>query len=70
MGRPLSFNTVSAIGGGFGGLAYHLLRRPRSFAYLDYDIPLTTILAAYFLLSTVPEKRWPCLARSRTWLTR
>ena len=48
---------VCEIGGGWGGLAYHLLARNRNCKYVDYDIPLMALIAAYFLLSAFPERR-------------
>jgi putative sugar O-methyltransferase len=49
---------VCEIGGGCGGFAYHLLRRrqPR-FKYVDYDIPVMSIVAAYSLIATLPDVR-------------
>jgi hypothetical protein len=49
---------ICEIGGGYGGFAYYLLKDPDySFRYVDYDIPVICVLAAYYLLSTLPGKR-------------
>jgi hypothetical protein len=49
---------VCEVGGGFGGFAYHLLKRPqRSFRYLDYDIPVMCIVAGFYLATAFPDKR-------------
>lgn len=49
---------VCEVGGGFGGFAYHLLKRPEtSFKYICYDIPIMAVLVAYYLLMAFPDKR-------------
>jgi putative sugar O-methyltransferase len=49
---------VCEVGGGFGGFARHLLGVPGStFKYVDYDLPIICIASAYYLLTTVPDKR-------------
>lgn len=49
---------VCEVGGGFGGFPYHLLRRAqRSFKYIDYDIPVMCLAAAYYLTTALPTKR-------------
>lgn len=48
---------ICEIGGGWGGLAYHLFNRNRYFRYVDYDIPLISTIAAYYLLTAFPERR-------------
>ncbi len=49
---------VCEVGGGFGGFAYHLLKRSqRSFKYIDYDIPVMCLVAAYYLTTAFPSKR-------------
>ena len=47
--------TVAEIGGGFGGMAYYLLRdRPRT-TYVDFDVPESIALTSYYLLKAFPE---------------
>jgi hypothetical protein len=46
---------VAEIGGGFGGMAYYLLRdRPR-LTYLDFDLPESLALTAYYLSKAFPS---------------
>jgi hypothetical protein len=47
--------TVAEIGGGFGGMAYYLLRdRPRT-TYIDFDVPESISLTSYYLLKNFPH---------------
>ena len=47
--------TVVEIGGGYGGMAYYLLRdRPRT-TYIDFDVPESCALTAYYMLKSFPE---------------
>lgn len=49
---------VIEIGGGFGDMAYYLLRdRPRV-TYINFDLPETIALASYYLLKVFPERRF------------
>jgi len=50
--------TVAEIGGGFGDMAYYLLRDQPRIAYLDFDLPETIALASYYLLKSFPERRF------------
>jgi putative sugar O-methyltransferase len=46
---------IAEIGGGFGGMAYYLLRdRPRT-TYIDFDVPESLALTAYYLLKAFPQ---------------
>jgi len=47
--------TVAEIGGGFGGMAYYLLRDRAGVKYLDFDIPESIALASYYLLKAFPH---------------
>jgi len=47
--------TVSEIGGGFGGMAYFLLRDRQPLTYFDFDLPETIALASYFLMKAFPS---------------
>ena len=47
--------TVAEIGGGFGGMAYYLLRDRRKVTYLDFDIPESIALASFYLLKAFPQ---------------
>lgn len=45
------------IGGGFGGMAYYLVRDNPGLTYIDMDLPENMALAAFFLLSGCPDKK-------------
>lgn len=53
----VEFPVVAEIGGGFGGLAYHLLSSPRPIKYINFDLPEVLLIAQYYLLSAFPKKR-------------
>jgi hypothetical protein len=46
---------VAEIGGGFGGMAYYLLRDRPGVAYLDFDVPESIALASYYLMKAFPH---------------
>jgi putative sugar O-methyltransferase len=46
---------ITEIGGGFGGLAYYLMRDHPALTYIGFDLPETIALASYYLLSAFPE---------------
>jgi hypothetical protein len=47
--------SVAEVGGGFGGIAYYLLRdRPKT-TYLNFDTPESIALASYYLLKSFPQ---------------
>jgi hypothetical protein len=46
---------VAEIGGGFGGMAYYLLRDRARVTYLDFDVPESIALTSYYLLSAFPQ---------------
>lgn len=48
---------VAELGAGYGKLAYFTLRDIERFTYLDFDLPETLSLAAYYLVKAFPEKR-------------
>lgn len=50
--------TVVEIGGGFGDMAYYLLRERRRVTYVNFDLPETIALASYYLLKAFPELRF------------
>jgi hypothetical protein len=51
-------NTVIAeIGGGYGAMAYYLLRDSPQLKYWNFDLPESLALAAYNLLRSFPERR-------------
>jgi putative sugar O-methyltransferase len=48
-------STVAEIGGGFGGMAYFLLRDRQPLTYFDFDVPESIALASYFLMKAFPS---------------
>ena len=48
---------VSDLGGGYGKLAFYTLKEHKNFCFIDFDLPETLCLAAYYLMKTWPEKR-------------
>jgi len=51
-------NTVAEIGGGFGGMAYYLLRDRAETTYIDFDVPESIALTSYYLLKAFPQLRF------------
>ena len=49
---------VAEVGGGFGGTAYYLLRDRPGTTYIDFDVPESVALAAYYLLKAFPKLRF------------
>ena len=49
---------VAEIGGGYGGLAYYLIRDAPGVTYVDFDVPESIALASYFLLKAFPALRF------------
>ncbi|WP_433971919.1 putative sugar O-methyltransferase [Tunturiibacter lichenicola] len=50
--------TVAEIGGGFGGMAYYLLRDRPGVTYLDFDVPESIALTSYYLMKAFPQLRF------------
>lgn len=48
---------VVEIGGGFGGMAYYLIRDAKNTTYIDFDLPENLALTSYYLLKAFPEKK-------------
>jgi len=53
----ISKPVVAEIGGGYGGMAYYLLSQNRRLTYLDFDIPETLFLAAFYLAKAFPDRK-------------
>jgi hypothetical protein len=49
--------TVGEIGGGYGGMAYYLLRDFPHVKYIGFDIPESLALTAYYLSKSLSERR-------------
>lgn len=50
-------NKIIEIGGGYGKLAYYILKQTKNFTYIDFDIPETLTLASYYLSKCFPDKK-------------
>jgi putative sugar O-methyltransferase len=50
--------TVAEIGGGFGGMAYYLLRDRPEVTYLDFDVPESIALTSYYLIKAFPKLKF------------
>jgi hypothetical protein len=48
---------VAELGAGYAKLAYFYLRDLSAYRWIDFDLPETICLAAYYLLKTFPAKR-------------
>jgi hypothetical protein len=56
--EPETKVTVAEVGGGFGGMAYYLLRDRLGLTYLDFDAPERIALTAYYLLKAFPKLKF------------
>ena len=54
---PEGKSVVAEIEGGFGGMAYYLLRNRSALVYVDFDAPERIALTAYYLLKAFPKLR-------------
>lgn len=52
--------TVAEIGGGFGRMAYYLLRDRPGTRYIDFDLPENIALASYYLMRALPDRKVLC----------
>lgn len=48
---------VAEIGGGYGGMAYYLIRDAKKATYIDFDLPENLALTSYYLMKAFPEKK-------------
>jgi len=48
---------LAELGGGYGKSAYYILKNTKDFCYIDFDLPETLCLAAYYLIKTWPNKK-------------
>ena len=48
---------ISDLGGGYGKLAFYILKEKKDFCFIDFDLPETLCLASYYLMKTWPEKK-------------
>ncbi len=47
---------VAEIGGGYTGMAHFMLRDIPNLTYVDFDLPETLVIGAYYTLSAYPDK--------------
>jgi putative sugar O-methyltransferase len=50
--------SIVEIGGGYGGMAYYLLRGKPQFTYIDFDVPESLALISYYLLKSFPNLKF------------
>lgn len=62
-GRPA---VVAEIGGGYGGMAYYLLRDGGRMTYIDFDLPESLALASYYLVKSLPASEFLLYGEPRT----
>ena len=53
--RTSANQVVVELGGGFGGLAFYLLRDQPQATYVGFDLPEATALASYYLMKSLPK---------------
>ena len=51
-------SVVGEIGGGYGGMAYYLVRDGGHLTYIDFDVPESIALTSYYLLKAFPSSRF------------
>jgi hypothetical protein len=56
--RTSETGSVAEIGGGFGGMAYYLLRDRPGVRYLNFDLPESIALASYYLMKLFPDRNF------------
>jgi hypothetical protein len=49
--------SVAEIGGGYGGMAYYLLRDFPKMKYIGFDVPESLALTTYYLSKALPQRR-------------
>lgn len=50
--------TIAEIGAGYGGVAHYFLRDNPTARYIDFDLPETVVIAAFYLLTTLPDRKF------------
>lgn len=48
---------IVELGGGYGGMAYYLIRDCKRSTYIDFDLPENLALTTYYLLNAFPDKK-------------
>lgn len=55
--KASSGNTIAEIGAGYCSLCYYLVSENPDVKYINFDLPETLVLAAYYLLNNFPDKK-------------
>jgi|TARA_B100001964_G_scaffold137952_2_gene152105 hypothetical protein len=55
--RHIERPVIADLGAGYGKLAYFILRELDTYSFVDFDLPETLCLAAYYLMSAFPGRR-------------
>jgi len=55
--KGIKHSSVLELGGGYGKMAYYLMRDSKNITYLDFDLPENYALTAFYLLSAFPNKK-------------
>lgn len=50
--------TILEIGGGFGGMAYYLMKQNPNITYINIDLPENIALSSFYLINSFPQKRF------------
>ena len=54
--QPADERLVAEIGGGYGGMAHRLSIADPGITYVDFDLPETLVIAAFYLRCVMPER--------------
>lgn len=49
---------IIEIGGGYGGLAYYLMKKIKNLTYIGFDLPEHILLSSFYLTRTHPDKKF------------
>ena len=55
--KDKKFPVIAELGAGYGNFAYYILKHQKGYCYIDFDLPETLCLAAYYLMMTWPDKK-------------
>jgi putative sugar O-methyltransferase len=62
--KPIEKPVIVEIGGGFGGLAFHIIKKMPNAKYIAFDLPENILLQGYYLQCAYPEARIMCYSAS------
>lgn len=55
--KPIEKPVIIEIGGGFGGLGFHIIKKMPNAKYIAFDLPENILLQSYYLQCAYPEAR-------------